>query len=66
MEIGLYAQAVQLVAVSDGAVLAAIVGYDNGIDEKTCADELIAQTKHVHIVGNAEVLTDLVLLDVES
>ena len=66
VEIGLYAQAVQLVAVSDGAVLAAIVGYDNGIDEKTGADEFIAQTKHVHIVGNTEVLTDLILLDVES
>ena len=53
-------------AVGVGAGLAVVVGDDDGTDQETAAHELVAKTQNVHVIGNAEVTADLVLLDVNG
>ncbi len=40
------------------------MGDDHRSDHETALLELAAQTQHVHVVGDAEILTNLVLLDI--
>ncbi len=39
---------------------------DNRIDHETAVHKLLAQTQHIDIVGDAEVTTHLVLLDING
>ena len=45
-------------------MLTIVVGDDHTTYHKLTEHELVAQTEHIFIVGDAEVGTDLVLLDV--
>ena len=56
----------QALAVSFGAGLAVEVGYDDAVDAEPLSDELVPETDDVHIVGDAQVVADLVLLDVNG
>ncbi len=47
-------------------VLAGIVGDDHAAHIESLFLELIPQTQHVHIIGDPQVTTDLVLLNVRS
>ena len=65
MVIHLDSQSFQAVTVSIGARLTVIMGDNDAVDHESAAHELVAQTQHVDVVGDAEVAAHLVLLDVD-
>ena len=64
MYIGLDAQPLQAVTEGIGGMLTVVVGDDHRADHEAPALELVAQTEHILVVGDAQVGTHLVLLDV--
>ena len=58
--------AFQALAIGVRAGLAVVVGDDDAVDAEAALHELVAQAQHVHVVGDAEVVADLVLLDVDG
>ena len=64
MDIRLDAHALQTVAELVSGMLAVVVGDDHGAYHEVAAHELVAQAQHVFVVGDAEVGTNLVLLNV--
>ena len=61
----LYAQNIQSAAIDGRAVLTVVVSDDDSRHHETPLLELAAESEHVFVVGDAQVLTHLVLLDVE-
>ena len=55
----------KLLAESVGTALPIIMGNDNRADHKTAALELFTQANDILVVGDAEVVANLVLFDVE-
>ena len=49
-----------------GAFLACVMRDDNASDKETFPEELFAQTKDIHIVGDSQVTAHLVFFDVGS
>ena len=47
-----------------GGILAVVVGDDHGTHIEVAAHELVAQTEHILVVGDAEVGAHLVSLDI--
>ena len=66
MVIHLDAHALETLAVGVGAGLTVVVGDHHGIHHETTAQELLAQAEHIHIIGDAQVATHLVLFDVDG
>ena len=64
MVVGLDAQTLQPVAELVGSTLPVVVGNHYRTNHEATVHKLLAQTKHILIVGNAEVGTHLVLLNV--
>ena len=62
--VSLDAETLQTLAVCIGTALAIVVGDHHAAHEEASADELLAQAQNVLVVGDAKVLTHLVLLDV--
>ena len=60
------AEALQAVAERPGTLLPVEMGDDHRSDEQSAADELVAQPQYVHVVRNAQVTADLVLLNVHG
>ena len=48
------------------AALSVVMGDDNGAHQQSAADKFVAQSEHIDIVGDAEVVAHLVLLDVNG
>ncbi len=66
MVVSLDAQALEAFTECDGTGLAVEVRDDHGIDFQVTALEFLAEAQYVHIVGDAQVVADLVLLDVDG
>ena len=64
MEVAAYAHALEPVVELLGGMLAGIVGDDDGAHHEVASLELVAQSEHVFVVGDAEVGAHLVFLDV--
>ena len=64
VQLGGNTERVQAITEHVGSRLAGILGDDHSRDGKTVAAEQVNQTQHVLVIGNAEVATGLVLLDV--
>ena len=64
MTVDLDAEGLELLLISDCALLPVEAGEHDGAHIETVATEGIDETQHVHIVGDAEIPADLVLLDV--
>ena len=62
----LHAQALKALSVVVGRTLSVIVGDDNAAHHEPFVDEFRAQTQNVHVVCDAEVLSHLVLLNVQG
>ena len=62
--IDLDAHALEALAVGVGAALAVVVGDDDAVDAEVAGDEFVAEAEDVYVVGDAEVVADLVFLDV--
>ena len=60
------AHAFQALPVGDGAGLTAEVGDDNAVDAEAAVHEFVPETEDIHVVGDAEIRPDLVLLDVHG
>ena len=65
MYIAFDAHALEACAESVGTCLAVVVGDDDGVDRKAALLKLAAQSEGIHVVGDTEVLTYLVLLDID-
>ena len=66
MVIDLDAHVFEALAIEVGRLLSVVVGDDNAADVESAVDELGAQSQYVLVIGDAEILSDLVLLDVEG
>ena len=66
MEIHFDAQSLEAVTVCIGAGLAVVMRDDDTVDHESTAHELVAQTQHIDVIGDAKVAAHLVLLDVNS
>ena len=66
MEIVANAQTLHAFAEGHGTGLTVVMGDDDGADEEASLLELRAQAQYVFVVGDAQVCTYLVLLDVGS
>ena len=66
MVIGTDADVLEASAIDGGTALAVEVSDDDAADQEASLLELGAQAQHVFVVGDAQVLSDLVLLDVEG
>ena len=64
MIINLYALSLQTLAVCISRTLSGIVGNDYRRYTKATFGKLFAQTQHVFIIGNTQVLTHLITLDI--
>ena len=64
MVVGLDAHTLEALAIGRGTGLAVVVGDDDTGDEETALHENLAQAQHILVVGDAEVATFLVFLDV--
>ena len=62
--VDLHAQGFQTLLVSDGRRLARELRQNDAAHIQAVAAEGIDQTEHVHIVGDAQVAADLILLDI--
>ena len=62
--IHLDAHVLQTLAVSLGAGLSVEVRDDHAVDAEVAGQEFIPEAKDVHVIGDAQVLAHLVLLDV--
>ena len=58
------AERLQLFLVGDGGGLACEAGQDDASDHQAVCPEFICETEQVHVVGDAEIAADLVLLDI--
>ena len=58
--------ALQALAVGVRAGLAVVVGHDDAVDAEAARHEFVAQAQHVHVVGDAQVIADLVFLNVDG
>ena len=58
------AHTLQPLAEGDGTGLPVVLGDDHRTDLQSTVHKLATQAKHIHVVGNAQVATHLVLLDV--
>ena len=64
VDIRLDAHALQTVAELVGGTLTVVVGDDDGAHHEVAAHKLVAQTEHVLVVGDAQIGTHLVLLNI--
>ena len=64
--VDLDAHVLQALAVGFGAGLSVEVGDDHAVHAEAAGHELVPQAQHVHVVGDAQVAADLVLLDVHG
>ena len=62
--VGGHSHALQALAEGVGAALAVVVCDYHRVDRESAADEGLAQTEHIHIVGYAQILAYFVFLDV--
>ena len=63
VQLGGNAERVQAIAEDIGSGLAGVLGDDHGRDGKAVTTEQVNQAQHVLVIGNAQVATGLVLLD---
>ena len=66
MVIHLDAHTLQTLAIGIGAGLTIIMGHHNGVHHETTTHKLLTETEHIHIVGDTQVATHLVLLNVDG
>lgn len=66
MVISTYSEVFQATAVDGGTALAIVMGNDHAVHHKAPILELRPQAQHVFVIGNAQILTDLVLLNIEG
>ncbi len=64
VDIRLNAQSLQTVTEGIGGMLAVIVGDHDGADHEVAALELVAQTEHILVVGDAQIGTHLILFNI--
>lgn len=64
VQLGGNTERVQAVAEHIGSGLAGVLGDDHSRDSKAVAAEQVNQAQHILVIGNAEVTTSLVFLDV--
>ena len=64
VQLGGNAERVQAIAEDIGGGLAGVLGDNHGRDSKTVAAEQVDQAQDVLVIGNAQVATGLILLDV--
>ena len=64
VQLGGNTERVQAVAEHIGSRLAGVLGDDHSRDSKAVAAEQVNQAQHILVIGNAEVTTSLVFLDV--
>ena len=65
MVISADAKMLQAMAIDGSAALSVVVRDDNAVYHEASLLELAAQTEHIFIIGDAQVLTNFVLFDVE-
>ena len=66
MVIDLDAHALQALAVGVRAGLPVVMGDDDAVHAESAVHELVAQAQHVHVVGDTQVIADLVLLNIHG
>ena len=66
MIINLDAEAFQTVTIGIGARLTVVMCDYDAVDHEATAHELVAQAQHIDVVGDTQVATHLVFLDIDS
>ena len=64
MAVHLHAQGLQLPLIGDGALLSLISCQNHAAHKEAVAAEGVDQTQNIHVIGDAQVSADLVLLNV--
>ena len=66
MAVDAHADFLQLAFEDIGGLLAGVLGDDNTSDIESLVGKGLDQAKDIHVVGNAQVMADLILFDVRG